>query len=146
MNRWKEEEMQDRDGQPAVRVLMMPRETNGQGTIFGGVLLSYIDQAGAVEAQRLTNHRVVTVAMKEVVFLKPVFVGDVVSFYTSIESVGRTSITTRVSVQVTRVSGRRSHTVDVTEAIVVYVAINEQGQPIPVDETGAERDAAAKAD
>lgn len=117
------------DSQPAIRVVMMPRETNGQGTIFGGVLLSYIDQAGAVEAQRLTSNRVVTVAMKEVVFLKPVFVGDLVSFFTTVESVGKTSITTRVKVQAIRIHARKTHVVDVTEAVVVYVAIDDEGKP-----------------
>ena len=124
----------DVDGQPAIRVLMMPRETNGQGTIFGGVLLSYIDQAGAVEAQRLTNHRVVTVAMKEVIFHKPVFVGDLVSFFTTVENVGKTSITTRVHVQATRIHAARTHVVDVTEAVVTYVAIDDEGKPVPVIE------------
>ena len=119
-------------GQPAIRVLMMPRETNGRGTIFGGVLLSYIDQAGAIEAQRVTKHRVVTVAMKEVVFLKPVFVGDVVSFFTSIESVGRSSITTRVSVQAARILAEETQVVDVTEAIVTYVSVDANGGAVPV--------------
>ena len=110
----------------------MPRETNGRGTIFGGVLLSYIDQAGAIEAQRVTKHRVVTVAMKEVVFLQPVFVGDVVSFFTSIESVGRSSITTRVSVQAARILADETQVVDVTSAIVTYVSVDAQGKSIPV--------------
>lgn len=122
----------DSDGQPAIRVLMMPRDTNGQGTIFGGVLLSYIDQAGAIEARKVTYHKLVTVAMKEVIFHQPVFVGDVVSFYTETLKVGRTSITTRVKVQSTRQSASTTSTVDVTEAVVVYVCINAEGQPIPV--------------
>ena len=66
----------------AIRVIMMPRDTNAFGTIFGGIILSYIDQAGAVEARRTSNQTFVTVAMHEVVFHAPVFVGDLVSFYT----------------------------------------------------------------
>ena len=70
---------------PAIRVIMMPKDTNALGTIFGGVILSYIDQAGAVEAHRTVPGRIVTVSMREVVFHAPVFVGDLVSclLYTS---------------------------------------------------------------
>src|SRR5512135_572946 len=67
--------------QPAIRVVMMPQDTNPMGTIFGGIILSYIDQAGAVEALQHTKKTLVTVAMHEVKFLAPVFVGDLVSFY-----------------------------------------------------------------
>src|SRR6266542_5753761 len=67
---------------PAIRITMLPRDTNSQGTIFGGVILSYIDMAGAIEAHRHTGmDRFVTVAMREVIFHAPVFVGDLVSFY-----------------------------------------------------------------
>lgn len=124
--------MRDTDGQPAIRVLMMPRDTNGNGTIFGGVLLSYIDQAGAIEACRLTLNKVVTVAIEKVEFLKPVFVGDVVSFCTSVERVGKTSITVRVSVSATRLNAQQTSVVDVTEAVVVYVAIGPDGRPVPL--------------
>ena len=81
--------MDDSRTQPKTRVLMMPRDTNPAGTIFGGVILSYIDQAGAEEARCHGAERVVTVAMKEVVFLRPVFVGDLVSFYTELVRVGK---------------------------------------------------------
>ena len=67
---------------PAIRITLLPRDTNSAGTIFGGVILSYIDMAGAIEAHRRTRmDRFVTVAMREVIFHKPVFVGDLVSFY-----------------------------------------------------------------
>jgi len=79
--------MDDSRTQPKTRVLMMPRDTNPAGTIFGGVILSYIDQAGAEEARYQGAERVVTVAMKEVVFLQPVFVGDLVSFYTELVNI-----------------------------------------------------------
>jgi acyl-CoA thioesterase YciA len=110
----------------AVKVVMMPRDTNAVGTIFGGVLLSYIDQAGAVGAiHEIRNQgwpipKVVTVAMNGVEFLEPVSVGEVVSFWTRVVRVGRTSITTHVSVEAERESGP----VRLTEAEVVYVSID----------------------
>ena len=75
----------------------MPRDTNSVGTIFGGVILSHIDQAGAEEARLHGADRVVTVAMKEVEFHEPVYVGDLVSFYTRLVGAGRTSVTVRVT-------------------------------------------------
>lgn len=121
--------------QPAIRVSMMPRDTNANGTIFGGIILSYIDQAGAVEAHKLCSHKLVTVAMHEVVFLQPVYVGDLVSFYTTIEKVGRTSVRVRVQVRAHR-QRQLSEAVDVTEAVVVYVAIDDEGKPIPIKPPG----------
>ncbi len=119
------------DLQPAIRVVMMPRDTNPMGTIFGGLILSYIDQAGVVEAQRHSEHRLVTVAMHEVKFIAPVFVGDLVSFYTETVRLGHTSITVRVTVQSRR--GTPPHEmVRVTQAEVVYVAIEEPGHAVPV--------------
>lgn len=116
---------------PAIRVLMMPRDTNAVGTIFGGLILSYIDQAGAVEAQRYTRGRVVTVALHEVEFQAPVFVGDLVSLYTEVLEVGNTSITVKVTVEAERrLSG--SATVPVTQAEVVYVNVDENNRPLPI--------------
>lgn len=112
--------------------MMMPRDTNAHGTIFGGVLLSYIDQAGAVEARRQTPHKFVTVAMNGVEFKKPVFVGDVLSFHTEVTKRGRTSCTVRVIVEAERFTDPRNAIV-VTEATLVYVAVNDEGQPIPLD-------------
>jgi acyl-CoA thioesterase YciA len=116
---------------PAIRITLLPRDTNSQGTIFGGVILSYIDTAGAIEAHRHTHmQRFVTVAMKEVIFHKPVFVGDLVSFYAETLRVGTTSITVRVIVEVERFgSTERSR---VTEAEVIYVAVNEKGEKVPI--------------
>jgi acyl-CoA thioesterase YciA len=121
--------MEKRD--PAIRVVLLPRDTNERGTIFGGVILSHIDLAGTFEARKISHHRFVTVALTEVVFKEPVHVGDVVSFYTLLEKVGRTSITVRVEVEAQRRSNP-GETVRVTEARVVYVAVNEEGRPIPV--------------
>ena len=90
-------------GEPALRVTLMPRDTNAFGTIFGGVILSYIDLAGGVEAHKHAGHTFVTVAMREVVFHEPVYVGDLVSFYTRTERVGRTSVTVNVMVEARRI-------------------------------------------
>ena len=117
---------------PAIRITLLPRDTNSQGTIFGGVILSYIDTAGAIEAHRHTRMpRFVTVAMKEVIFHKPVFVGDLVSFYCETLRVGTTSITVRVIVEVERLG--KSERSRVTEAEVIYVAVNEKGDKVPIE-------------
>lgn len=123
--------MTDRSN-PAIRVSMMPHMTNPQGTIFGGVILSYIDQAGAIEAVRTTNHRrFVTAAIREVVFHEPVFVGDLVSLYAEVTKIGNTSITVKVCVESARFKNT-SEIVEVTEADVIYVAVDEYGQKTPI--------------
>jgi acyl-CoA thioesterase YciA len=115
----------------AIRVIMLPRDTNAQGTIFGGVILGHLDLAGFLEARRHGTHRFVTVAMKEVVFAAPVFVGDTVCFHTRTVRVGRTSVTVRVDVEAQR-NDDPSRIVPVTHAEVVYVAVDADGRPIPV--------------
>jgi len=113
---------------PAIRITLLPRDTNSAGTSFGGVILSYIDMAGAIEAHRRTRMaRFVTVAMREVIFHKPVFVGDLVSFYSETVRIGTTSITVRVIVEAERV-GVSTDRVRVTEAEVVYVAVDANRQ------------------
>ena len=120
--------------QPAIRVILMPKDTNALGTIFGGIILSYIDQAGAVEAHRHAPARLVTVAMREVVFHAPVFVGDLVSFYTETIRLGRTSVTVKVIVEVERgPHGPETGHVKVTEAEVVYVHVDRHNRPIPLE-------------
>lgn len=117
---------------PAIRITLLPRDTNSQGTVFGGIILSYIDMAGAIEAHRRTGmERFVTVAMREVIFHKPVFVGDLVSFYAETVRIGNTSITIRVTVEAERV-GLSSERVRVTEAEVVYVAVDSHRQKIKI--------------
>ncbi len=117
---------------PAIKVLLLPKDTNALGTIFGGVILSNIDLASAVEARKMAPHRYVTKAMREVEFHEPVFVGDVVNFFTETARVGRTSITVRVSVEAERWGAGHGEHVKVTEAEVVLVAVDETGRPIPV--------------
>ena len=116
----------------AIRLTMMPRDTNAHGTVFGGIILSYIDVAGSVEAVRQTKHdRFVTVAMKEVVFHAPVFVGDLVSFYAETIKIGNTSVTVHVEVEAERF-GNQGQKVKVTSADVVFVAINQFREKVQV--------------
>jgi acyl-CoA thioesterase YciA len=122
---------------PAIRITMLPRDTNSQGTIFGGVILSYIDMAGAIEAHRRTGmERFVTVAMREVIFHQPVFVGDLVSFYSETVKVGTTSITTRVVVEAERY-GSPGVKARVTEAEVIYVAVDKEGKKTRIEVASA---------
>jgi len=116
---------------PTLRVTLMPRDTNRHGTVFGGIILSHIDLAGAIEARKSCGpHNYVTIALDHVVFHKPVFLGDVVSFYTETIKIGRTSVTTRVIVEAERAES--GETVRVTEADVVYVAVDGGWKPVPV--------------
>jgi acyl-CoA thioesterase YciA len=122
----------------AIQVIMMPRDTNPHGTIFGGVILSYIDQAGAIGAAHAvvaaggSQPRLVTVAMNRVEFHRPVLVGDLVRLLTRVVRFGRTSITMHVSVEVERIGQPFGL---VTEAEVVYVNIDPttpERRPVPL--------------
>jgi acyl-CoA thioesterase YciA len=113
-------------------VLLMPKDTNPMGTIFGGVILSHVDIASAVEARKAAPHRYVTKAMREVEFHQPVFVGDLVNFFTETVRIGRTSVTVRVVVEAERWSFGTGDRVLVTEAEVVLVATDDAGRPVPV--------------
>ena len=117
--------------EPSIRVVLMPKDTNAHGTIFGGVILSYIDQAAAVEAKRHGASFIVTVAMREVVFHEPVYVGDLVSLYTGLVKIGRTSITVSVEVFAQRGEGT-GRTVKVTEAEVTFVNLDENRKPLAI--------------
>lgn len=117
---------------PAIRVVMMPRDTNALGTIFGGVILSQIDLAAAIEAHRYHSGRIATVAMDGVEFKRPVFVGDLISLFTETVRIGRTSVSVKVSVWAQRRFG--SHVrVPVTEATVTMVAVGEDGAKCPLE-------------
>jgi len=115
--------------QPTLRVTMLPRDTNAHGTIFGGAILSHIDLAGAIAASRQARRNFVTRAMHGVELIAPVYVGDVVSFYTSLQRQGTTSLTIRVEVEAERTE-QPACIVRVTAAEVVYVAIDESGRPL----------------
>lgn len=118
---------------PSIRRVMMPRDTNALGTIFGGVILAEIDLAAAIEAHKHHPRKVVTVSMDKIDFKAPVQVGDLVSFYTKTERIGRTSITVRVDVWAQRRFGS-TETAHVTEATVTMVAVDENMHPVPVGE------------
>ena len=116
---------------PAIRMVMLPRDTNPHGSIFGGHILSLIDLAAGQHARAVAPKKYVTKVMREVEFISPVYVGDVVSFYCTTDKIGRTSIT--ITVEVEAVRGVDSVQVcRVTAAEVVMVAIDENYKPIPI--------------
>ena len=113
----------------SLRVVTMPKDTNQYGTIFGGVILSYIDQAGFVEARRHGQHKWVTVALDRVEFKQPVHLGDVVALYTTTTRTGTSSVTVKVEVEAERYT--TGETVAVTEASITLVSVDAAGKPIP---------------
>lgn len=117
---------------------MMPRDTNAHGTIFGGVILSYMDQAGAIGARHALMSAgapekvLVSVAIDRVEFLKPIYVGDVVSFVTNVVRTGKTSLTVQVVVS----ADRNGDSVEMTRGTVTYVTVylDENGHaPVALD-------------
>lgn len=114
--------------QPEIRVLPMPSDTNAAGDIFGGWLMSQVDIAGSIAAHRHVGNRVVTIAVNEFRFIKPVLVGDLVSIYANIEHIGNTSI--RIALEVMAEHGRgKDNARKVAEAVLSYVSIDENKQP-----------------
>lgn len=114
---------------PALRIVTLPRDTNQYGTIFGGVILSYIDQAGFVEARRHGCHRWVTAAIDRVEFIAPVHLGDTVNFYARTIRAGTKSVTVAVTVEAERFSSGK--TVHVTDATMTMVSVDAKGKAIP---------------
>lgn len=114
--------------EPALRVIAMPKDTNPRGDIFGGWIMSQVDIAGAVVASQVVNSRVVTVAVNEFAFKQPVLVGDIISCYGKVTKIGRTSITVKVEVCALR-DKFDSDCINVTEAQIVYVSIDDNGKP-----------------
>jgi acyl-CoA thioesterase YciA len=119
--------------EPALRTVMMPRDTNHMGSIFGGHILSLIDLAAGQHARSVAPKRYVTKVMREVEFIAPVYVGDAVSFYTSTARIGHTSITVLVDVKALR-GVDCLQCITVTSAEVVMVAVDDNGAPIPIKE------------
>ena len=117
---------------PAIRVVAMPADANAYGDIFGGWLLSLMDNGAGLTAARRAKGRAVTVAIDAMVFHAPVKVGDEVSVYTEIERVGRTSIT--IAVEAFRRQRSEETATKVTEAKFTFVAIDDNGQPRPVEQ------------
>ena len=123
-------------GEPAVRTLAMPADTNPAGDIFGGWVLAQMDLAAGIVAHLRARSRVVTAALDGMAFHRPVYVGDLVSCYAKVTSIGRTSMTVQVDTYARR--GRTGEEVKVTEGRFTVVAIDEEGRPRPVppDEPG----------
>ena len=116
--------------EPALRTLAMPADANPRGDIFGGWVLAQMDLAGAVPAIQRARGRVATVAVEAIRFHHPIYVGDLVSCYARIETVGRSSITVLIDTFATRsMDGER---IRVTEGRFIYVATDEKGRPRPV--------------
>jgi len=114
-----------------LKVIPMPSDTNGNGDIFGGWVMSQVDLAGSVLPARIVRGRIATVAVNEFVFKQPVRVGDICSFFASVRRLGRTSITVEVEV-FAESFGAQGKFVKVTEALLTYVAIDENGRPKPI--------------
>lgn len=120
-------------GEPRIKILAMPKDTNPAGNIFGGWIMSQIDIAGALATRDLPIHRVVTVAVNSMSFREPIFVGDVVSFYAKIIQVGSSSIKVDVEVTSERTNDDIRRCVHVTSATVTYVSINKEGKKQKID-------------
>lgn len=124
--------------EPTLRVIPMPSDASHTGDIFGGWIMAQVDLAGSVPAVRLAQGRVATIAVNSFVFRQPVFVGDLVSFYAEVVKVGRTSITVDVTVYAQRLP-QREECVKVTEAVLTYVAVDNQRRPRVVSAQQAPR-------
>lgn len=120
-------------GEPRIKIVAMPKDTNPAGNIFGGWIMAQIDVAGALAVNDLTHGRVVTVSVNSIVFKEPVFVGDVVSCYSKILKVGKTSITTQIEVMAERMADEGNACVHVTSATITYVHVDKNGVKIPIN-------------
>lgn len=118
------------NGAPTIRVIAMPADTNPNGDIFGGWLLSQMDLAGATLAARVSRGRVATVRVEGMSFIAPVAVGDEVSLYAKLISTGRTSL--KIDITAFRRHRSEETSVKVTEGTFIFVAINEKKQPRPL--------------
>lgn len=119
-------------GEPSVRTMAMPKDANWLGDIFGGWLMSYADIAGAIHAYRRAGGKVVTVGVRHFDFVAPVYVGDTVTFFTTIQKVGRTSLTVDIAVYAERPSAEPGDHIKVATATFVYVHVDEERRALPV--------------
>jgi acyl-CoA thioesterase YciA len=122
-------------GDLCIRTLAMPADTNANGDIFGGWLLSQMDVGGGVFASKVAKSRTVTVAIEAMTFRKPVYVGDLVSVHATLVRLGRTSITVHLEAWVLR--RREDHSILATEGNFTYVSIDDQGRPQQVQRSEA---------
>lgn len=128
------EQLEKPQGELVIQTIAMPADTNPNGDIFGGWLMSQMDLGSGILAAKTAQARVVTVAMEGMSFLEPVRVGDTVACYARVEKIGRTSMTIPVEVWVRRFMG--GHVVRVTRAVFIYVAVDDAGKPMPVRRNG----------
>lgn len=117
--------------EPAIKIIAMPADANADGDMFGGWILSMMDLAGALPARKRAKKRIVTVAVENIVFHKPVFVGDCLECYADIEKVGRSSITVKVETYVER--REKEEKEKITEGRFVYVAIGKDRKSVAID-------------
>jgi acyl-CoA thioesterase YciA len=120
--------------EPTLRIKTRPNDANKGGDIFGGWLMSQIDIASAIEAERRAKGPVVTVAVKNLTFLKPLFIYDIVSFYSKVTEVGKTSLTVETEVYAQRETahGLEKDVIKISDATLVFVAVSKPGKPRPV--------------
>ncbi len=118
-------------GELTVRLIAMPSDTNANGDIFGGWVLSQMDQAGGIAAVEKAQGRVVTIAIEAMTFIRPVKVGDVLCVYTAVDQVGRTSIKIHIEAWAQRF--RTHHREKVTDGTFTFVAVDETGRPRSVN-------------
>jgi len=116
------------DKELVLKVIPMPADTNGNGDIFGGWVMAQVDLAASVIPARYTKGRMATVAVNEFIFKQPVRVGDILTFFSKLVRIGRTSVTVKVEVYAERFQAQ-GHYIKVTEASLTYVAIDDQGRP-----------------
>jgi acyl-CoA thioesterase YciA len=119
------------DKELVLKVIPMPADSNANGDIFGGWVMAQVDLAGSVLPARHAKGRMATVAVNEFIFKQPVRVGDILSFYSEVTRIGRTSVTVKVEVFAERFQSQGQY-VKVTEASVTYVAIDDAGKPRPI--------------
>ena len=119
------------DKELVLKVIPMPGDTNGNGDIFGGWVMAQVDLAGSVLPARYTQGRMATVAVNEFIFKQPVRVGDILSFFSSVTRLGRTSVTVQVEVYAEHFE-RQGQYMKVTQALLTYVAIDDSGRPRPI--------------
>jgi len=119
------------DKELVLKVIPMPADSNANGDIFGGWVMAQVDLAGSVLPARYTKGRMATVAVNQFIFKQPVRVGDILSFYSEVTRIGRTSVTVMVEVFAERFQSQGQY-VKVTEASVTYVAIDDAGRPRPI--------------
>ncbi len=122
-------------GEPRIKIVAMPKDTNPSGNIFGGWIMSQIDIAGSLAARDLNVGRVVTVAVNSIEFKEAVKIGDIVSCYAKIIRVGKTSVTTQVEVQAERTTQGKRYCIHVTSAVITYVNVDDEGNKTPIPYT-----------